>query len=191
MFYTTQEHEPEDPNEIVTKELKLRCHGLDDANAVVLRTPVCVEHIITNDSPMAYLLARSREEIEQYAAEVSVVVQGRVYGGRSCYSQSMLRMSDINFDHRYVSKKCISLLKAALSSNECSLGLTSYCMHACRFVNVVIPPTESESKKLEIDWSRFHETEPIASVRQSQSMQAIHAFAQRSSRSNLWTEMFA
>jgi len=102
MFYTTKEQEQEDPAEVVTKELKVKCNGHNDSNTVVLRTPVCVEHVITDDSPMAHLLSMSREEVQQYPAERSVVVQGCVCGGRYCYSQSMMRMCDINFDHRYV-----------------------------------------------------------------------------------------
>ena len=109
MFYTTKEQEQEDPAEVVTKELKVKCHGHNDSNTVVLRTQVCVEHVITDDSPMAHLLSMSREEVQQYPAEISVVVQGRVYGGRSCYSQSMMRMCDINFDHRYVPWKHVCI----------------------------------------------------------------------------------
>jgi hypothetical protein len=110
MFYTTKEQEREDPAEVVTKELKVKCHVHNNNNAVVLRTPVCVEHVIADDSPMAHLLSMSREELQQYPAEISVVVQGRVYGGRSCYSQSMMRMCDIKFDYRCVPWKhaCIN-----------------------------------------------------------------------------------
>lgn len=86
----------------MTRELEMLCHGCSNFNELYLRRPCRVEHIVDENSPMAHLLHKSDSKIACQAAELNIVVQGRVYGGRSCYSQRALTMDDIVWEHQCV-----------------------------------------------------------------------------------------